>query len=80
MANEASVKIAERKHTGTVQSIIQELAWLVGETPEKDADIVYVAIAPQVDYQGGTNGLADTIELFEETLTDGSKVYNIELY
>lgn len=73
-----SVKIAERKHTGTAQSIIQELAWLVGQTPEKDADIVYVQIAPLLTYDGGTKE-QDTIELFEETLSDGSKVYNIEL-
>ncbi len=74
-----SVKIAERPFFNTAHSLIKALEELVALTPESDAIIVDVAIAPH-----GPNselaGITDKAHLYEETLSDGSKVYNIEIY
>jgi hypothetical protein len=73
-------QIADLTFNNNVADLIKLLEELVEYTPEKDASIVNIEIAPAIDYQGGTAYKEGHAVLFEESLSDGSKVYNIEVY
>lgn len=75
-----TVRIAKRTYVNNASSLIEAIKKMVALTPENDASIVDLEIAPQVDYQGGTAEKEGTICLFEEILSDGSKVYTLEVY
>lgn len=75
-----TVKLASHVYFNNAGDLVKAIEELVDMTPEKDASIVDIQIAPAVDYQGGTSEKEGTIHLFEETLSDGSKVYSIEIY
>lgn len=73
-------EIARRRHYCTAGSIMVELEELVKLTPENDPHIVNVEISPIVHASENIGGLVDVMVLKEETLTDGSIVYNIDIY
>jgi hypothetical protein len=73
-------ELAKITYFNTAGGLVKAIEEAVMLTPEMDALIVNVEIAPQTDWQGGTDYEGGQVVLFEETLSDGSKVYNIEVY
>lgn len=70
-------QLAYFNNAGDLMKVIDEL---VDMTPEKDASIVNIDIAPQTGWQGETDYPSGNVILLEETLSDDSTVYNIEVY
>lgn len=62
------------------EALLAAIAEMVSLTPENDASIVNVEIAPQCGWQGETAEKEGTILLLVDTLSDGSQVYNLEIY
>lgn len=75
-----ATKIVEVTYFNNAHGLLSAIEQMVALTPENDPLIVNVEIAPQIDWQGGTTEPDGRVCLFEETLSDGSLVYNIEVY